>query len=51
MIHSMKKGDIEEARESLASATVEFIQWFSNNQMKTYPENKQKWGHSSKCRK
>lgn len=34
----MKKDDIKEAIESLANATVEFIQWFSNNQMKTYPD-------------
>lgn len=34
----MKKDDIKEAIESVANATVEFIQWFSNNQMKTYPD-------------
>lgn len=34
----MKKDDIKEAIESLANANVEFIQWFSNNQMKTYPD-------------
>ena len=32
------KDDIKEAIESLEHATVEFFQWFSNNQMKTNPD-------------
>ena len=32
------KDDIKEAIESLEHATVEFFQWFSNNQMKANPD-------------